>query len=354
MTNFNIKSATFPQFTAELDRQGYIPVDLDALFSAYETLIQMAESKDDDAVPTIILDGPPGAGKSYMAKAIAKALGAKFLQYSCHPDTSHEEVIRDINIEAPVVAQSGFAEKKYTKDDIYIYGPLYDAVRLSANGPVVLLIDEIDKARTAIDALLLGFLNDGYLSIQGLGEDNGVKQLFCNLQNIIVVITKNDERDLHPALLRRGRVVYMDYPEKIVETRILVERAGIGHEAARSLVTQANKLRSNPNISKPPSPPELVRLAQDFKVLVERNVRTEKGPDGEDRLVCDVPRDVLNNNFVNSMLAKKEEHALGRKILKDKAFGTALLNAMLRDAGKPQQKIHYRNVDSLRKAQPSA
>ena len=355
MTTFNIKSATFPQFTSALDKNGYIPVDLDALYAAYSTLQQMAGSGDDgeDAVPTIILDGPPGAGKSYMAKAIAKTLGAAYLQYSCHPDTSHEEVIRDINIEAPVVAQSGFAEKKYTKDDIYIYGPLYDAVRQSQKGPVVLLIDEIDKARTAIDALLLGFLNDGYLSVQGLGEDNGVERLFAKLENIIVVITKNDERDLHPALLRRGRVVYMDYPEPMVETRILTERAGIGHEAARSLVTQANKLRRNSNISKPPSPPELVRLAEDFKTLVERNVRTESDGNGGSRLVCDVPREVLNNSFINSMLAKKEEHALGKNLLKDKSFGTALLSAMLRDKGTPQQRIHYLDVDVLRRGPSS-
>lgn len=349
MTNFNIKSARFPEFTSSLDALGYKPVDLDALYSTYATLKQMVNSKDGDAVPTIILDGPPGAGKSYMAKVIAKLVGAAFLQYSCHPDTSIEEVIRDINIEAPVVAQSGFAEKKYTKDDIYIFGPLYDAVRQSKKGPVVLLIDEIDKARTAIDALLLGFLNDGYLSIQGLGEDNGVERLFCNLNNLIVVITKNDERDLHPALLRRGRVVYMDYPLPQVETRILTELAGIGREAAASLVTQANKLRRNPQISKPPSPPELVRVALDFKMLLDANVRAEKGPDGNDRLVCDIPREVLNNNFINGMLAKKEEHALGKKLLKDKSFGTALLGAMLRDAGTPQQKIHYLDVDALRK-----
>ena len=124
-----------------------------------------------------------------------------------------------------------------------------------------------------------------------------------------MVITKNDERDLHPALLRRGRVVYMDYPLPQVETRILTELAGIGKEAASSLVTQANKLRRNKQISKPPSPPELVRLALDFKMLVERNVYTKKGPDGEDRLVCDVPKTVLTQNFINGMLAKKEEHA---------------------------------------------
>ena len=349
MTKFNITSAPLPTFVTALDDAGYIPVDLNAIYSAYQTLKQMSVSKEGDAVPTLILDGPPGTGKSFLGKAIAKVLDATYLQYNCHPDTSHEEVIRDINIEAPVVAQSGFAEKKYTKDDIYIFGPLYDAVRKSQHGPVVLLIDEIDKARTAIDALLLGFLNDGYISVQGLGEDNGVERLFANLENLIVVITKNDERDLHPALLRRGRVVYMDYPEAVVETRILMEHAGIGREAARSLVTQANKLRRNPQISKPPSPPELARVAQDFKALLDDNVRLEKGDDGKDRLVCDVPRAVLNQNFINSMLAKQEEHGLGRKLLKDKSFGTALLSAMLRDDGIANQKIHYLDMDVLRR-----
>ncbi len=337
MNSFNIKSTSFTSFVSALEAKGYISVDYNALLSTYQTLMQMKSSKQkEDAVATIILDGPPGVGKSYMAKTLALLLDATFLQYNCHPDSSHEEIVRDINIIVPVVAQSGFADKKYTKEDIYIYGQLYDAVRLSAQGPVVLLIDEIDKARTAIDALLLGFLNDGYLSVQGLSGNNGVERLFCNLNNIIVVITKNDERDLHPALLRRGRVVYMDYPTPEIEKQMLIQSANIGSEAAMSLVTQANKLRANGSITKPPSSPELVRLAKDFKMLVTHNTHV-----GDEFITCDIPKPILNQNFLNSMLARKDEHPLGTELLKDKSFGTVLLCAMLRDNGHGDKEVRY-------------
>ena len=345
---FDIEAAGFGDFIRALREVGYFPVDLNALISAHRTLRAMAKSEAGNAVSTIILDGPPGVGKSYMAQSISKMLASAYLQYNCHPDSSSEELIRDINIEAPVLAQSGFATQAFTKEDLYIYGPIYDAIRRSQTEKVVLLIDEIDKARPAVDALLLGFLNDGYISVQGLDDNNGVKKLACNPANLLVVITKNDERDLHPALLRRGRVVYMDYPPAEVEAQILKEIAGIGQEAATSLITQANKLRKNSNITKPPSPPELVRLALDFKDVLDKDVHEETKADGSKKLLCGVPRDVLNKNFYNGMLAKYEEQSLGRKLVKDKSAGTALLHAMLRDKG-GSGSIRFIETQALRR-----
>lgn len=346
MTTFDPKAVTFHQFAQAMRKVGYATTDPQALLAAYFTVQQMLNGKTDRGpVPSIVLDGPPGTGKSYMAECVAwmfQAIGfdAAYIEYNCHPDSSYEDFVKDINIEAPVVAQSGFADRKPKKEDLYIPGPLLQAMLESQKRKVVLLIDELDKARPAVDALLLTALNSGRLTVQGLGDNGELKVIDCNRQNLIVVIAKNDERDLHPALLRRGRVIYIDYPSPEVEMRILKEQAGIGDEAARSIVTQANKLRRREsNIGKPPSLPELVRLARDFALIADQILA--KGVDAEGAYTCTVPKNDLNDAFVSGMLAKQEDQPLGRKLLKDKSFGTAFLSAILRGKGSPNRKIRY-------------
>lgn len=326
------KDLNLPQFIQAMDKAGYLPVDTNALTSAYLTLQAMERAQDGGPVATLLLDGPPGVGKSFLAKSLAAILGGSYLQYNCHPDSSEEELLRDINFFLPMLSQGGFLTKQPDFEDAFIHGQLFDAIRLSHKGPVVLLVDELDKARSAVDALLLGFLNDGYISLPGGDEGFGIKQMKANLQNLIVIITKNDERDLAPALLRRARVVAMDYPPRNVEVRLLQELRGISDGAAKALVTFARKLRANTSLMKPPSPPEVARVAEDFLLLARNNVR-EGLKDGKNRLECSVPKATLNQYFMNGMLAVPEEHAIGAKTLGDKAPGQALFREILRGMG---------------------
>lgn len=337
------KDMTFDQFVRAMDSVGYLPVDLHALMSLYNTVKESFYAKQGDPFPTIILDGPPGVGKSYMAKCLKALLKAEYLQYNCHPDSSAEEVIRDINTLVHVLSQSGLANKQYTMEDMFIYGQLYDAIRQSNVGPAVLLFDELDKVRSSFEALLLGFLNDGYISVPGLGEDFGVKRLFGKPENLIVVITKNDERDLGLPMLRRGNVIHMAYPKHSVETQMLMDLAGIGEEAAKSMATQANSLRQNKGISKPPSSPELVRLARNFLRIAQNDVVEGVGPDGKKRLECRVPKSILNQSFINGFLPIKHEQPIGRKVLNNKGSGTALLHRILVGMGVPDQKIIHKS-----------
>ncbi|MBI1362631.1 MAG: AAA domain-containing protein [Proteobacteria bacterium] len=347
MASFNPKGVSFDAFVRAMDAVGYIAVDPDALMSAYLTVQDMAHcDATKGPIKTLILDGPPGTGKSFIAECLAQLLGGDYLEYNCHPDSSFEDFVKDINIEAPVAAQSGYLQSAPTKEDLYLLGPLLQAIKMSATTPVVFLIDELDKARPAVDALLLTTLNSGRITVMGLGQDGKSAVINANRQNILIVIAKNDERDLHPALLRRGRVIYIDYPHPDIETRIIREQAGVGPEAARSIVTQANKLRKNKSISKPPSLPELVRLAQDFRRMADAaSGNMIKETDGS--LTCRVPKEQLNKAFLNGMLAKAEDQHLGRQLLKDKSFGTAFLSAVLRGLGVKDTSIRYLQKSSL-------
>jgi len=347
MASFNPKGVAFDAFVRAMDGVGYIAVDPDALMSAYLTVQDMINSDAGKGpIKTLILDGPPGTGKSFIAECLAELLSGDYLEYNCHPDSSFEDFVKDINIEAPVTAQSGFMTQAPKKEDLYLLGPLLQAIKMSQTGPVVFLIDELDKARPAVDALLLTTLNSGRMTVMGLGDDGKSAVVDANRQNILLVIAKNDERDLHPALLRRGRTIYIDYPHPDVETRIIREQAGVGAEAARSIVTQANKLRKNNSISKPPSLPELVRLAQDFRRLADTaSGNMIKEADGT--YTFRVPKEQLNNSFLNGMLAKAEDQHLGRQLLKDKSFGTSFLSAILRGMGVKDTRIRYLQKTSL-------
>ena len=359
---------TFPTFIGLMNFYGYKPVDLNALFSAYLTILEGINAIEGQHVPTLILDGPPGVGKTYMFKCFNKLLEGTYIQYNCHPDSSEEQIVRDLNIFMTVLANSGqLGNTKLEKEMMHINGPMYDAVRLSQKGPVVLLIDEIDKARSAVDSLLLGFLNDAYISVQGMTEDFGVGRLHANTRNLITVITKNDERELSAALLRRGRVVYMDYPSPRIEANLLTgmgsspsivpvvdhegqflrKTTGVGEEAAKMLVRVANKLRVNGGISKPPSSPELERLAADFLRMARNNVRYQTQKDGSKRMVCDIPKAQLNKHFVNAMLAHNFEQPLGVKLMKNSSPGTAFLHAVLNGLGVPKRKLYHLRENDL-------
>lgn len=338
----------FPEFIRNMDKAGYLPVDTNALMAAYTTLHRMLRSEEGNPVSTLILDGPPGVGKTFMPQTFIKLMGGTYLEYNCHPDSTKEELERDLNILIPTLSQSGLLDKKPGIEDMYLAGQLYDAVRLSHEGPVVLVIDELDKARSAVDALLLGFLNSGYISVQGAGKNYGIDRKYADVSNLIVVITKNDERDLHPAMLRRGRVVYMDYPPANVEQRLLTQSTGVGEEAAKAIVTMANKLRRHKNVMKPPSPPELARLAQDFMLLANVNVRKRISADGSEHLECDIPNATLNQSFLNGILAMRDDHDLGRKLLANKSAGKSLFKAVLRGMGYPESMtIKHNSVNVL-------
>ena len=79
MTTFDPKAVSFHQFAQAMRKVGYATTDPQALLAAYFTVQQMLNGKADRGpVPSIVLDGPPGTGKSYMAECVAwmfQALG---------------------------------------------------------------------------------------------------------------------------------------------------------------------------------------------------------------------------------------------------------------------------------------
>jgi len=155
---------------------------------------------------TVILKGAPGVGKTSFPEYYANQIGAKFLYYLCHEWTTNEELLYSIDV--------GKVVEKMKNP--YKAGILKQAIEISRKNKVVIVIDELDKAREKVDTLLLDFAQNCRINyhdnklISGFGE------------HIYLFITTNDNRELSDPLLRRGFKYHMNSLPRNVENNILL------------------------------------------------------------------------------------------------------------------------------------
>jgi len=117
---------------------------------------------------------------------------------------------------------------------------------LEHDGPVVLLIDEVDRADDEFEAFLLEFLSDFAVTIPELGT-------LTARERPVVVLTSNRTRELHDALKRRCLYHWIDYPtpereREIVRTRI----PGAPEAIAARVVAAVGRLREQGDLYKLP------------------------------------------------------------------------------------------------------
>ena len=168
-------------------------------------LFEAAGKKDKKSIPTLLLQGKSGAGKTFLAETFSKMIGAdeKFVQ--CFPRMGTENFQYDVNIEG-VMKQDAESSIKA--------GILLQALQQSQKSPVVLVIDELDKARPEVDSFLLDFLENGRLTT---GTDTYEKGEFP----IYTFITSNNKREIDEALTNRSKKVEVPRPSKDLFLEIL-------------------------------------------------------------------------------------------------------------------------------------
>ena len=138
----------------------------------------------------LLLEGPPGAGKTALAEAIASAYDMSLVVYQAHAWTDSDELFVGVDVVAAVAGDP---------EGVRQPGALLRAVELAEQGPVVLLIDEIDKASERAEALLLDWLQSGRVPVAP------GRQVQTRLDRVLVIATSNAVRPLSDALLRRLR-----------------------------------------------------------------------------------------------------------------------------------------------------
>lgn len=233
----------------------------------------------------ILAEGPAGVGKTELAKVWSQATGRPLVRLQCYEglDESkalyeweyakqmlYTQLLRDtLKDTLQGVTNLREAADRLAKEDNVFFSeqfllprPLLTA--LMSDQPVVLLIDEIDRADVEFEAFLLEVLSDFQVSVPELGTIRAKHQP-------MVLLTSNNTRELSEALKRRCLFLYVDYPRFEAELNIVhLKVPNLAPELAKQAVQTVQELRKM-NLRKMPSISETLDWA---RALVTLNAET--------------------------------------------------------------------------------
>jgi MoxR-like ATPase len=213
----------------------------------------------------LLLEGEAGVGKTEVARALSVAIGAKLIRLQCHEGIDLHHAVYDWDYARQLLAlraaEGGVDEGQLFARRFLLRRPLLEALESDPSQPVVLLIDEIDRADDEFEAFLLEFLSDFAVTIPELGTITARRRP-------IVVLTSNRTRELHDALKRRCLYHWIDYPTPERERAIVHARLPEVPEAvALRVVAAVSRLRDQGDLYKLPGVGETIVWAQALLAL---------------------------------------------------------------------------------------
>ena len=223
----------------------------------------------------LLIEGAAGVGKTEIAKVMAAALDRDLVRLQCYEGLDESKALYEWNYQKQLLAiqvNMGNQDKdELTKslfsDEYLLERPLLKSIR--SEKPVVLLIDEIDKADEEFEAFLLELLSEMQVSIPEVGTVRAKTIPF-------VVLTSNRARPLSEALRRRCAYLYIEYPD--MEKELAILRGKLPHVDDRlcaQVALAVQKLRSNEAILKKPSIAETLDWASALDALGIRDLTPE-------------------------------------------------------------------------------
>lgn len=237
----------------------------------------------------VLAEGPAGVGKTELAKAWAKISRKPLIRLQCYEGLDESKALYEWEYAkqmlytqllrdklSQLLADAGTlteaADRLSKEEDVFfsdrflLARPLLKAI--TADEPVVLLIDEIDRADAEFEAFLLEVLSDFQVSVPELGTIQAKHQP-------IVLLTSNNTRELSEALKRRCLYLFIDYPSAETEIGIVRMRVpNLSQKLAQQAVEVVQGLRQM-DLKKSPSVSETIDWARALVMLNADNLDKE-------------------------------------------------------------------------------
>lgn len=196
----------------------------------------------------ILIEGPPGTGKTELAKTIAAAFDRDFFRIQCYEGINYEQVVGEWNYQKQLlyleVARENKEDMTIFSNEFFIQRPLLTA--FSNEKQSLLLIDEIDKADEELESYLLQALGEQQITVNDLDT-------FDLKNDLIVILTSNSQRTLLDETKDRCLYLYIDYPEYDREVDIINKRVPLAEPSVvKEVVEKTQKIRKL-DLSKKPS-----------------------------------------------------------------------------------------------------